>query len=160
MNLENTLIRIATPDDWAVMLPLINAAFAIETFLEGPRTNEDDLAEKMSKGEFLLGSDGSGGLVASVYVELRGPRGYLGMLAVEPSHQGAGWGRVMVEAAERHCRERGCKAMDLTILSLRPELVPFYRKLGYVETGVEEFRPSRPPKKPIQCHCIVMSKAL
>jgi hypothetical protein len=50
--------------------------------------------------------------------------------------------------------------MDITVLSLRTELPPFYRKLGYVETGAEEFRTSRPLKDGVQCHCIVMSKAL
>jgi hypothetical protein len=50
--------------------------------------------------------------------------------------------------------------MDLTVLSLRPELPPLYRKLGYTETGVEEFRPGRAFIGASGCHCIVMSKEL
>lgn len=154
------IFRCAGVDDRASMVELINSAFAVEKFLEGNRTNERELAERMQKGEFLLGHDDSGTLVAAVYVELRGPRGYFGMLAVDPKRQGSGIGRKMVEAAEEYCREKGCTAMDLTVLSLRPELPPLYRKLGYVENGTEEFRPSRPLKDSLQCHCIVMSKAL
>ena len=142
------------------MAALINAAFAVETFIEGTRTDEVNLTEMMRRGEFLLGHDAAGGLLASVYVEQRGERGYLGMLAVDPQRQGLGLGRAMVEAAEQHCREKRCKAMDLTVLSLRPELPPFYRKLGYADSGVEEFRPSRPLKAGVQCCCTVMSKAL
>jgi GNAT superfamily N-acetyltransferase len=153
-------IRVAEPDDRAAMAALINAAFAIETFIDGARTDEEDLRERMQKGTFLLGYDATEQLVASVYVELRGSRGYFGMLAVEPAHQGAGLGRKMVEAAEEFCRKEGCEAMDLTVLSLRPELPPIYRKLGYVEIGTEEFRPSRPLKDGLECHCIVMSKEL
>jgi len=82
------------------------------------------------------------------------------MLAVDPSRQGTGLGRLMVEAAENHCRQRGCTWMDISVLSLRPELLPFYRKLGYVETSTEEFHPSSPLKSGFECHSIVMSKRL
>lgn len=153
-------IRLATAADSSVMIPVINAAFSVEDFIEGTRTDEQRLPEMMQKGQFLVAHDPSGRLLASVYVEVRGTRGYFGMLAVDPAHQGKGLGRMMVEAAEDHCRHQGCKAMDIRVLSLRPELPPFYRKLGYVETGVEEFRPSRPLKPDVECHCIVMSKAL
>jgi GNAT superfamily N-acetyltransferase len=139
---------------------LINSAFAVEKFIEGGRTNEAEILDRMQKGEFLLGCDETGELVASVYVELRGARGYFGMLAVDPQRQGNGLGRKMVEVAEEYCRGKGCTAMDLTVLSLRPELPPVYHKLGYVESGVEEFRPSRPLKPGVECYCIVMSKEL
>lgn len=142
------------------MARLINSAFAVEKFIEGERTDETELRERMKKGEFLLACDESGELIASVYVEVRGVRGYFGMLAVDPQRQGCGIGRKMVEAAEEYCREKGCAAMDLTVLSLRPELLPIYRKLGYVESGAEEFRPNRPLKPGVECHCIVTSKGL
>jgi ribosomal protein S18 acetylase RimI-like enzyme len=153
-------IRIAVTADVSAMVSVINAAFGIEGFLEGERTNRAQLAEMMKKGIFLLGHDPSGALIASVYAEIRGSRGYFGMLAVDPRYQRKGVGRAMVEAAEDHCRKQGCTDMDLTVLSLRPELPPLYRKLGYLDTGTEEFRPSRPLKDGLQCHCIVMSKKL
>jgi len=153
-------IRLATAADIAAIISITNAAFAVETFLDGTRTDAAGLAAMMQKGQFLVAEQRSGHIIASVYIELRGVRGYFGMLAVDPSQQGKGVGRVMVEAAEDHCREQGCSAMDITVLSLRPELPPYYRKLGYVETGTEEFHPSRPLKAGVECHCIRMSKAL
>jgi len=153
-------IRKATAGDMPATIPVVNAAFAVETFIDGTRTDEERMAEMMRKGEFLLAEREPGRVVACVYTELRGERGYFGMLAVDPVEQGTGLGRRMVEAAEDHCRERGCKFMDITVLSLRPELPPLYRKLDYVETGVQEFHPSVPLKDGIECHCIVMSKAL
>ena len=66
----------------------------------------------------------------------------------------------MVGVAEEYCRAKGCGAMDLCVLSLRPELPPLYRKLGYVESGVEEFHPARAFIGTADCHCIVMSKEL
>ena len=66
----------------------------------------------------------------------------------------------MLEAAEEFCRHVGCRQMDLTVLSLRPDLLPFYRRHGYVEVGTEEFKPSRPLKEGLACHSILMSKKL
>jgi sugar-phosphatase len=159
-NDQHLTLRVASASDCGVLAPLINSAFAIEKFLEGERTNQDQLKEMMQKGKFLLGCDAAGQLVASVYVEVRGARGYFGMLSVDPRYQGNGVGTKMVQAAEEYCRDKGCTAMDLTVLSLRPELPPLYRKLGYAESGIEEFRPGRAFVGSPECHCIVMSKSL
>jgi len=153
-------IRVATAADMPAMIPVVNTAFAIETFLDGTRTDEERMAEMMRKGEFLVAEDPAGEIVATVYIEVRGERGYFGMLAIDPRQQGTGLGRRMVEAAENHCRQHGCKQVDIVVLSLRTDLPPFYRKLGYVETGREDFRTSRPLKDGVECHGITMSKAL
>jgi len=153
-------IRVAAADDASAIIALTNAAFAIETFMVGPRTDEELLAAQMQKGTFLVAQDAAGHILASIYIERQGERGYFGMLAVDPAQQGRGLGRALVRAAEDRCRQQGSKAMDIAVLSLRPELLPFYYKLGYVETATEEFHPSRPMKAGVECHCIIMSKAL
>ena len=61
---------------------------------------------------------------------------------------------------EEHGRSHGCKHMDIAVLSLRPELLPLYRKFGYFETGTEQFHPPRSRKVGAECHLIIMSKAL
>ncbi len=152
--------RVAAAIDRPRLIRLINAAFSVETFLEGTRTDHRRLAAMMAKGCILMAEEGDGRLLASIYLERRGKRGYLGMLAVDPSRQGKGLGRRMVEAAENRFRHQGCEAVDITVLSLRSELPPLYRRLGYVETGTEEFKPSRPLRPGMACHCIVMSKPL
>src|ERR1035438_5920805 len=76
--------RPATLADSERLVPLINAAFSIETFLEGTRTDSPRLGAMMKKGSILLAEDPSGQLLACVYTELRGNRGYLGQLAVSP----------------------------------------------------------------------------
>ena len=153
-------IRVAAPADRPRLIPLINAAFAIETFLEGTRTDDERLSDMMQNGEILLAEDGSGKPLACIYAETRGLRGYLGQLAVDPAHQRSSLGRQMFAAAENHFRARGCEAIDITVLSLRPELLPIYRRLGFVETGIEEFQMSRALKDNQPCHCIKMSKPL
>ena len=152
--------RVATAEDRPQLITLINSAFSIEEFLEGTRTDEERLAATMEKGTILVAEDGSGHIMASVYMEHRDARGYLGMLAVDPAHQGKGLGRIMVEAAEERFRSKGCEAVEIIVLSLRPELPPIYSRFGYVEVGIENFKPSRPLAPGFECHGIVMSKQL
>jgi ribosomal protein S18 acetylase RimI-like enzyme len=152
--------RIATAADRDRLIPLINEAFAVETFMTGPRTDPERLAASMQKGAILLAEDQSGQPVASIYVEARGDRGYAGMLAVSPARQRSGIGSLMMQAAEDYLRARGCAALDITVLSLRTELPPIYRAYGFVETGAEPFVYPHPLKDGLETHCIVMSKPL
>lgn len=142
------------------MIAIVNAAFAVEDFIDGTRTDEKRMAEMMQKGEFLVVEGAAGKISGCVYIEQHGERGYFGMLSVDPSQQGAGLGQLLVDAAESHCREKGSQWMDIRVLTLRPELLPFYEGLGYSETRREEFRPSRPLKKGFECECIIMTKRL
>ena len=48
------------------MIPVVNAAFAVETFLEGTRTDEIRMAEMMRQGQFLVARNEAGRIVASV----------------------------------------------------------------------------------------------
>jgi len=51
-------------------------------------------------------------------------------------------------AAEEFAREMGSHHMDLTVVNLRTELPPFYRKLGYVEDGTAPIAPKWSPASP------------
>lgn len=152
--------REARAADRPQLIALINTAFSVESFLDGTRTDEQRLTATMEKGCILVAEDSDGNLLASIYMERRGTRGYLGMLAVDRARQRKGLGRSIVETAEDRLRRMGCEAVDITVLSLRTELPPVYRKFGYVVAGTEQFHPSVPLKPGLECHCIVMSKRL
>jgi GNAT superfamily N-acetyltransferase len=155
---ESMRIRAAQSADVEALAALINIAFRVELpFIEGDRINPDGVREYMKKGKFLLAED-SAGLAGCVYVELRGDRGYLGLLGVEPRRQGTGLGRKLMAAAEDFFRDAGCVAADLRIVSARTPLPAFYRHLGYVETGTAPFPHDVQAKVP--CHYILMSKSL
>jgi ribosomal protein S18 acetylase RimI-like enzyme len=154
-------IRIATEADIPRLVPMINAAFLVETFLEGMRTDLDRLTAYFLKGEFLLAEDASGQFIGSIYTELRLPRGYLGMLAIDPAHQRSGHGSTLMAAGEEHLRGKGCVAVDISVIEWRTELPPIYRKLGYIETAIQDFQPSQKLKPGVPpCRIIVMSKPL
>jgi predicted N-acetyltransferase YhbS len=151
-------VRPARADDHDALRRLINEAYLVERFfVDGERLSEDQLDSLARKGTFLVAEDPPGVLCACVYVELRSEGAYFGPLAVDPSRQGVGWGRRMVDAAEAYARAHGCAAIELTIASLRLELPPFYQKLGYVQSGAQPFED---PRRTRDCHFIVMSKDL
>ena len=156
---EDTLrFRVASLADVEALARLINGTFRVEQpFIEGDRTNPDGVRAYMEKGKFLLAEDAAG-LAGCVYVELRGDHGYLGLLGVDPSRQGIGLGRKLMDAAENFFRQAGCVAVDLRVVSARTPLPAFYRHLGYLETGTAPFAPDVPAKVP--CHYILMSKTL
>ncbi len=152
--------RFATAEDAPRLIAMINAAFSIEEFLEGTRTDDVRLAATMAKGSILMAEDEDGNLLGSVYFEPRGRRGYLGMLAVDSAQQGRGLARCLVEAAEMHLRTAGCNEVEIVVLNMRPELVPIYQRFGFVVEGTNEFTPSRTLKPGVECYGIIMVKKL
>lgn len=151
-------IRMAVAADVEPLARLINAAFVVEKpFIEGERIDPAGVREYMQKGKFLVAGDASG-LAGCVYIELRGHRGYLGLLGVEPRRQGTGLGRKLMHAAEKYFRATGCLGIDLRIISPRTPLPAFYEHMGYAQTGTAPFAADVPVKVP--CHYILMSKEL
>ncbi len=156
---DNLQIRWAQARDVAAIVRLINLAFraAESFFIEGDRITPEILRSMLDKGNFLLAEDAAG-LVGCVYVESQRTRAYFGLLAVDPARQHRGLGRRLVDESENHARAAGCHTMDLRIVNVREELPPFYRRLGYVETGTAPFPAEIKSKLP--CHFVLMSKPL
>jgi predicted N-acetyltransferase YhbS len=162
-------IRTASPQDADALATLINAAFIVEAFFKvGDRTSADEIAELMADGgEFLVLENlprrsgeaaNVGNPSGCVYLKRSGDRAYLGMLSIAPPLQRRGLGRQLVEAAESRARALGCRFMDMHIVNLREELLPYYRRLGYAENGTLPFsEPTRPSRS---CFFVVMSKRL
>ena len=150
--------RIATDNDIEAVVRLVNTAFLVEQFfIERDRTNAPTIRGLMHKGIFLLAEEGSI-LVGCVYAELRGERGYFGMLSVDPSRQGTGVGHLLVSAVETNFRNAGCKFSDLKIVNVRGDLYDLYHRWGYADTGTGVYDDPTPTKIPV--HFINMSKSL
>jgi len=151
-------IRTAIITDVPLLVSLINAAFVVERrFVDRDRTDVDDITAYLEKGSFLIADGDAGGADACIYVETRGERGYIGMLAVHPALQGRGIGRRMMAAAEQYCRAAGCRAVDIRIVNLRTELPGFYRTLGYTDCGTMPFEDAKLTKP---AHFMLMTKEL
>jgi GNAT superfamily N-acetyltransferase len=152
-------LRTATPADAPALARVINEAFRVEAFFKaGDRTTATGVVDMMATGDFLVFDGEDGAPAACVYVTRRDGRGYFGMLSVDPRVQKRGLARRMIGAVEERCRRAGCHTIDIHVVNLRTELPPYYRSLGYVESGTLPFPdPSRATRP---CHMIVMTKTL
>jgi len=155
------LIREAEPCEAVEIARLVNAAYRVEDFFKvGDRTDAKEIAEYLLNETFLVAVNEDEAIVGAVRVSMREGRGHFGMLSVAPEAQGSGLGRVLIEAAETYCAERGCTSMDLEVASPREELPPFYRKFGYEVSGQVEWHADHLDELKFPAHFIVMSKAL
>jgi N-acetylglutamate synthase-like GNAT family acetyltransferase len=158
MTSNTVAIRKATSDDVPRIVALLNAAFAMErAFIDRDRTSLEEIAQYLGTGTFFVVDGEPGALASCMYLEQRGDRVYLGMLAVGPTQQGRGLGTQMMAAAEAHALSLGCRAIDIRIVNRRTELPPFYRRLGFVDTGTEPFDD---PLLTKPCHFLQMAKAI
>ena len=150
--------RFGEPADTNALVSIINVAFQPETIaIEGDRISAEGLQPFFTNGKFLVLED-TEGLAGCIYAEVRGNRGYIGLLALRPELKGRGLGRRLMTLAEEHLANADCIAADLRTISARSELVPMYKHLGYQETGTTPM-PAEIPLK-IPCHFINMSKPL
>ena len=152
------IIRRATEQDAEALVALINAAFEVERpIFGGDRIDLRAVRNDLKRGTFLVTEDGNE-LVGCVYGELRDESGYVGLLSVEPARQGTGLGRRLMGAVEDFFREKGCKKVELRVVSAREPLPAFYRHLGYVEARIEAIPEHVKTKVP--CHFQYLVKSI
>jgi GNAT superfamily N-acetyltransferase len=152
------VVRVADRAEAEALARLITRAYRVEAFfVEGDRTNTDDVRARMARGVFLVLEDASE-IAGCVFVEVRGTVGFFGVLSVDPDRQRQGFGVRLVAEAEAYCRSAGCTSMEIEVVDLRTELPPFYRRLGYAARGTRPFPDVQRTTRP--CHFIVMDKPL
>jgi ribosomal protein S18 acetylase RimI-like enzyme len=108
--------------------------------LTGPRTTLGEIKGLLADPQcrFVVATQ-EGALAACALIRDEGGIGYFGMFAVRPDLQGAGLGRTMLEAAERQARALwGCRAMTMTVINLREDLIAYYERRGYRRTGEQK----------------------
>jgi GNAT superfamily N-acetyltransferase len=153
-----TEIRVAGPDDADALASLVNTAYEVEQFfVDGDRTNADDIRAEMAHGTFLAAVSPDGHLDGCVYVSTREATGYFGMLAVAPRAQRRGLGRRLIAAAEDRLRAAHRGVVFILVVNLREDLIAFYERLGYTPAGREPYV-HRPVKQP--CWFVRMEKRL
>jgi ribosomal protein S18 acetylase RimI-like enzyme len=151
-------IRAAEAHDADALMRLINLAFRAERpFVEGDRLDVAEVRTRLTKDQFLLAMEGNA-LIGCVHVEAHRDGGHIGLLSVDPAHQQKGLGKQLMAAAEDHLRASGCKSASLRFINHRAELLRFYTRLGYAESGTAAFPFTARMKMPF--HFIEMTKPL
>ncbi|PXF47185.1 Streptothricin acetyltransferase [Gracilariopsis chorda] len=62
--------------------------------------------------------------------------GCIGLFAVSPDFQSRGLGSRIMRFAENFCREKGARRMALEVLSVRNDIIAWYERCGYTNTGM------------------------
>jgi GNAT superfamily N-acetyltransferase len=150
VTLPELTYRFAIPVDVGAVAALIERAYrgteaatgwTNETdLLVSPRSDADEVGRLVADPDsrFLLAEAGSE-LVACVLLQRRGEECYFGMFAVDPRRQAGGVGSAVVAASEDAAREFwSSRAMTMSVISLRTELIAWYVRRGYALTGTSE----------------------
>ena len=147
-------ITRAGPEDASDIVNLLNRSYRGESSRRGwtteadliggdVRTDFEDVSRvlRLKGSVFLVCRDGSGRLTGCVNLQERDEGLYLGMFAVEPELQGEGIGSALMAASERHAILNGSDRIFMWVISVRHELISWYRRIGFRDTDVRmEFK--------------------
>jgi GNAT superfamily N-acetyltransferase len=140
-------LRIANKEDNLVLGKVIQFAYRggkprrswtnEDQVVAGIRTTDEELASLLASPEkVIIVAEMGEDIVGCVLVEKEADAAIIGMLAVDPERQSFGIGKTLLTAAEKHAREDfGCTTSIMTILCGRDELLAWYMRAGYSDTG-------------------------
>ncbi|WP_116247044.1 GNAT family N-acetyltransferase [Nocardiopsis sp. FIRDI 009] len=139
--------RAAVPDDVPALVELVNSCYRGDVsrrgwtteadLLDGQRVDEDVMGALLARTNTLVLVAESGGELVACCELQRGTGGaYFGMFSVRPTAQGSGLGRRVLAEAERiAARTWGCRLMRMKVLKQRSDLIAWYERRGYTNTG-------------------------
>jgi ribosomal protein S18 acetylase RimI-like enzyme len=167
-------ITPAAIEDIPQLVSLVNSAYRGEAskkgwtteadLLDGIRTDEASLYIIMNKPSAVILKylNENNEITGCVYLEANNDELYLGMLSVAPQSQAQGIGKQLMKASEEYAQQHGLKAVVMTVISVRTELIKWYERHGYKQTGhlkpFPDDNKAGVPKKPLQF--VVLKKLL
>ena len=153
------IIEPATAADLPTVHALIESAYRGDSarrgwsheadLLDGQRTDQAALAEQLADPAqaILVARDGDG-LAGCVAISDRGrDTAYIGLVTVDPERQATGLGRRLLSAAEAYATHHfAAKRAEMTVISVRKELISWYERRGYALTGEQRPFPATDPR--------------
>ena len=168
------VIARAEPNDVAELNALVNSAYRGESskqgwtteadLLDGQRTDDEMLQDMISPSNaMMLKATSDHKIIGCVYLRQDNDRLYLGMLTVQPTLQGSGIGKLLLKASEQQAKDMSCRAVYMTVITVRQELIDWYLRHGYHLTDeTQPFKTGDPrfgiPKQPLEFY--VLEKTL
>ncbi|MGL5112343.1 MAG: GNAT family N-acetyltransferase [Flavobacterium sp.] len=143
------MITRATLSDVTELSLLINSAYRGETskkgwtteahLLEGSRTSAEELEQIiLAPNQYLFKYIQDEKIIGSVLLIAQKEALYLGMLTVAPDLQNGGIGKQLLKTAEEQARILDLNKIQMTVIGVRKELLAWYIRNGYLETGARE----------------------
>ena len=154
------MITIAKVDDVPSLNKLINSAYRGESskkgwtteanLLEGLRTTEEELTELIANPiNTILKFTDKETIIGCVLLVQKENQLYVGMLTVSPELQNSGVGKKLLKEAEIHAQKTRLAKIVMTVISVREELIDWYKRNGYSDTGASEPFPASEVHIPI-----------
>ncbi|WII72557.1 GNAT family N-acetyltransferase [Bdellovibrio sp. 22V] len=106
--------------------------------LGGQRVDSQGIAELIHKDDSIVliaEDDDTGKLLGCVHLERQGTKCYLGMLTVDPTLQKKGLGKMLLDESEALAQFWDCTTIFMTVIVQRTELIAWYEKHGFRNTG-------------------------
>jgi ribosomal protein S18 acetylase RimI-like enzyme len=170
INLNTVRYRVATLSDCDSLVALVNNGYRGEIgrqgwtnendLVDGHRTNTDAMNEMINNSDSIIlvvFNKSDEFLIGCVYLQHKSDikTAYLGMLTVRPDLQGRGYGKLILSLAENYARDQwNVDYIEITVVLQRTELLEFYSRRGYYETGTRQpFPPDefgRPKRNDLQ----------
>lgn len=153
---QDIAISIVNTSDLAALVSLVNSAYRGDysrkgwtteaELLEGIRTDYKSLLAQINEtGQTILKAvDNAGNIIGCVSLQEKSDKMYLGMLTVEPLIQAKGIGKILLNAAEAFATNRNIFRTEMTVISVRSELIAYYQRRGYQLTGEKRAFPTDP----------------
>lgn len=164
----------ALPEDAPELSVLVNSAYRGDTGRQGWTTEADLIDGSRTDAELLkvvIETSGSmilkyvedGKIIGCVELRKENEKLYLGMLTVNPTIQGKGIGKELLKASEEEAAKQNCHAIFMNVLTDRKELIDWYVRHGYRDSGRRKpFAFTDPrfgfPKKPLEF--MIMEKSI
>ena len=143
------MITIATLENVTEITNLVNSAYRGETskkgwtteanILEGTRITETELIEILqdTNNTFLIYQENNK-IIGTVLLTNKKNKLYLGMLTISPELQNSGLGKKLLQAAEDFAHSVQLPKIVMTVITIREELIAWYKRNGYLDTGERE----------------------
>ena len=146
----NLNFRLAILDDVPVIVDLLNVAYRQEEgrswtseskIVTGDRVNDQQLEDSLRQTHFeLFVAELDQNIVACIGLTFSESDVEVGTFAIAPHYQNQGLGRQVLDFAENHVHKsiqyKKLKYFVMWVLSVRYELIAYYERRGYVQTGV------------------------
>ena len=145
---QNPNIAIAAAVDITAITALLNISYRGESSKQGWTTEAELIAGETRADEnmvqrvmqqngsvFLKYTNDEQQITGCVNLQQHANKLYLGMFGVAPQLQGAGIGKQILKASEEYAKHSRCTAIYMSVISLRKELISWYERHGYADTG-------------------------
>lgn len=142
--------------DITELVQLVNSAYRGDSskkgwtteaeLLDGIRITEEALLKQFHQpGQYFLKAiNEAGKIIGCVSLLDKKESMYLGMLTVQPNIQANGIGKKLLTASEQFALNKQIDSIEMTVISVRSELIAWYLRRGYQLTGEKRAFPTEP----------------